>query len=294
MIVFTYYQFMNEFTIPEKLKNIPQPPEKLYINGQFPCTEKYLCIVGSRKNTEYGRRICEELLKGLRGYSITIVSGLAYGIDAIAHQNALINQLPTIAFPGSSVDFESIYPSSHLSLAKKIIVNNGCLISEYEAFQRGQPWMFPERNRLMAGISDAVLIIEAEIKSGTLITGRLALDYNRDVLAVPGSVFSKYSDGPNYLIKIGATPILNSGDILDALHLKKKINQDNKESFLKELEETSSPTELIIISNLFKPISREELLQKLLLPINEINIALSLLELKGIIEERLGLLYLKF
>ncbi len=112
---------MDEFTIPESLLNIPGPPTKLYIRGNFPITEKYLCVVGSRKNTEYGRRLCDELISNLRSYSICIVSGLAMGIDALAHESALSNNLSTIAFPGSSLDDHSLYPSINLKLAKKLL-----------------------------------------------------------------------------------------------------------------------------------------------------------------------------
>ena len=178
--------------IPPQLLEIPQPPKTLYIRGTLPSQDAiYLAVVGSRKYTSYGRDICEKLVRGLAGYPVIIVSGLALGIDTIAHKTAMSVGLTTIAFPGSGLDNSVLYPRTNLSLAQEIINAGGCLISEMQPTERATLYSFPQRNRLMAGISKAVLIIEAEEKSGTLITARMALDYNRDVLAVPGSIFSE-------------------------------------------------------------------------------------------------------
>lgn len=288
------------FPIPNSLLEIPNKPKKLYIRGHFPITEKYLCVIGARKHTDYGQKACEELISGLAGHSITIVSGLALGMDTVAHVAALNNKLPTIAFPGSGINDEVIAPSSHLDIAKKILDQGGCLISEYEPNEESSPWKFPERNRLMAGISDVVLVIECSIKSGTMITARLALDYNKTVCAVPGSIFSPVSEGTNYLIRSGAIPIRNSADILDALNLKglgkentTKSIQEAIEEKMEKLRETCSENELKIISALFKPQTRDQLSLDLKQPIHEINIALTLLELKEIIEEKFSVIYLK-
>ncbi|NCU28960.1 MAG: DNA-protecting protein DprA, partial [Candidatus Moranbacteria bacterium] len=171
---------------PPQLLEIPQPPKNLYIRGKLPDPDlTYLAIVGSRNYTSYGKDICEKLIKGLKGYPIVIVSGLALGIDSIAHKMALSVGLKTIAFPGSGLSDKAIYPKTNIFLAQEIIENDGCLISEFEPDFISTLYSFPQRNRLMAGMSKAVLIIEAEEKSGTLITARLALDYNKDVLAVP-------------------------------------------------------------------------------------------------------------
>src|SRR3989344_4788228 len=175
---------------PKELLEIPQPPETLYIRGKLPAPEFVrLCVVGSRKYTPYGREACEKLIGELRGHPVCIVSGLALGIDRIAHEAALKAGLPTIAVPGSGLDIEVIYPKSNLGLAKDILKHGGCLLSELPPKEKATTWTFPQRNRIMAGLSRAVLIIEAEQKSGTLITSRLATEYNRDVLTVPGSIF---------------------------------------------------------------------------------------------------------
>jgi DNA processing protein len=283
---------MEEFTIPKSLLEIPHPPKKLYIRGSFPVCDKYLCIVGGRSYSEYGKRACESLIKGLSGQSICIVSGLALGIDTIAHEAALVSGLPTIAFPGSGLSDRAIYPAFHQKIAHRIIEYRGCLISEFEPEMRAQIWSFPQRNRLMAGISQAVLVIESKMKSGTLITAKLALDYNKTVLAVPGSIFSPYSEGPHFLIHQGAIPVRNSNDILEALGLAKNESLTSKNDIIENIKENCSENEISIINALEMPLSRDELIRKTNMAIHHLNISISLLELKGIIEEKFGKIYL--
>jgi DNA processing protein len=204
---------------PKKLFEIPQPPKQLYIRGELPKNQFTLCVVGSRKHSSYGKEICEHLISGLKGYPITIVSGLAYGIDTLAHKSAIEAGLKTVAVPGSGISDGSMYPKTNLKLAKKIIKSGGCILSEFDPDLKATSWSFPKRNRIMAGLSDAVLVIEAEEKSGTLITSRLATDYNREVLTIPGSIFSSNSKGPHMLIRLGATPITCVEDILEVFGL---------------------------------------------------------------------------
>ena len=187
----------NEFPAAfSPLLEIPEPPEKLYYRGALPDDDTVLlAVVGSRKYSHYGKEACEQVVKGLRGYDITIVSGLALGIDSIAHRSALDAGLKTIAVPGSGLDDDALYPREHLQLAREIVEKGGALVSEYEPDFKATTWSFPRRNRIMAGLSKAVLVVEAERPSGTLITARLALDYGRDVFAVPGSIFSETSRG---------------------------------------------------------------------------------------------------
>lgn len=214
---------------PALLKEIPDPPEKLYHTGApIPPDNSLIAVVGSRKYTEYGKRAAESIIRGLRGYSVTVVSGLALGIDAIAHRAALKNGIHTIAVPGSGLDPQHIYPHSHRGLAEEILKHGGTLFSELEPKAKIYPSNFPARNRIMAGMSHAVLIVEAAPKSGTLITARLAMEYNRDVFAVPGSIFSNVSEGTNALIRDGASPALSADDIIEELHLKKSEEGDTK------------------------------------------------------------------
>ena len=204
---------------PNNLIHISDAPKFLYLRGELPKKEnKILAVVGSRANTEYGRKVCEYLIDGLKGKNVTIVSGLAIGIDSIAHTSAIRNNLQTIAIPGSGITDKSIYPKRNLDLALKIIETGGGLISEYDETQAIQPFMFPKRNRLMVGMADAVLVIECEERSGTFISAKMAAD-NKDLMVVPQNVFSKTSKGVSILLKEGAIPVSSPEDIIDVLDL---------------------------------------------------------------------------
>lgn len=265
---------------PKQLNEIPQKPEILYYRGNLPDLEhKFLCVVGPRKYTNYGDNVCQNLISGLKNYPITIISGLAYGIDSIAHKYAIENNLKTIAFPGSGLNEKNIYPKIHFNLAKQILESGGTLISEFPEKTEARQWLFPKRNRLMAGMSDAVLIIEANHKSGTMITAYLALEYNRNVLSVPGSIFNSNSNGTNRLIKEGAIPITESQDILDILGFKN--NLQNKFNFL---ELNLSANEKNILNILIEPLTIEQIAEKNFLPINQIIQTITQLELKNLIK----------
>lgn len=268
---------------PELLKEIPDPPKKLELWGNLPKEgNKILTIVGSRKYSHYGREVCEELVAGLTGSPITIVSGLALGIDGLAHRAAIRHGLQTVALPGSGLDLKVLHPRSHVELAKEIVENGGGLISEYDSLMPAEIWTFPRRNRIMAGMSHAVIVIEAEKKSGTLITSRLATEYNREVGAVPGPISSPISEGPHMLIKMGAAIIRDSRDILELLGLEpgaqgELFNEDDlnidEKTFLKLLE---------------TPLERDELVRRSRLDVSQANATLSLMEIKGLIKEELG------
>lgn len=270
--------------IPKDLREIPQPPKKLYIAGSLP-NEDLVClaVVGSRKATSYGRDAVKKLISGLKGYPIAIVSGLAVGIDSFAHEAALDAGLFPVAFPGSGISENTLYPISNLRLAEKIITAGGCIVSEFPPEMKAELYTFPMRNRLMAGLSKASLIIEAQEKSGTLITARMALDYNRDVLAVPGPINSEYSKGTNRLIRQGATPITCSDDILEALGFK--VDDESKQ---KNLFDDASPEEKKILKILTEPLERDELIRKMKMPTGRANAMLSVMEIKGLIKEELG------
>ena len=269
---------------PPLLREIPDPPETLFLRGTLPSPELFfLSVVGSRRFTRYGEAVCRALVSSLRGLPVVVVSGLALGIDAIAHESALDVKLPTLAIPGSGLGDEVLYPRLHLDLAKRIMEQGGGLLSEYPANFKATTWSFPRRNRLMAGISQATLIIEAEEKSGTLITARLALDYNRDVLVVPGDIFSEASRGTNRLIRDGATPITSPETLWEALGFKKEEYSAEE----RELEDLT-PEERILWELLREPHEKSDLFTKSELPIQLFNTSISLLEIKGLIEESLG------
>lgn len=278
---------------PPLLEEINQLPKQLYYAGAVPdWKRKLLCIVGARRHTSYGKEAVENFVEGLRGYPVTIVSGLALGIDSIAHKIALKTGLPTISVPGSGLSPKALHPKSHTRLAEEIVEAGGTLMNEFDPEFKATHYSFPQRNRIMAGMSNAVLIVEAEKKSGTLITARLATEYNRDVLALPGSIFNTTSYGPHMLIRMGATPIRDSDDILEALHLECNSTPLSGAPRDKEKYFDCSEKEMKIIGLLIEPLERDEILrqaqEKYSLPISETQTLLSLLELKGLIKETLG------
>ena len=271
-------------TIFESLLEIPDSPKKLnYIGKLFPKNEyKFIAVVGSRRHSSYAKNVIEKIFKELAGQPIVIVSGLALGIDSLAHKEAIKNNLKTVAFPGSGLDEKVLYPKSNLGLAREILDNDGLLISEFENDKKTMPYFFPQRNRLMAGIVDLILVIEAQEKSGTLITARLALDYNKELATIPNSIFSDFSKGSNKLLKEGANPIFSGQDILELLNLDGEVKQ--KELNFDDLNEK----EKLILKKLTEPKTKDELLEETGLSISELSMQISILEIKGLIKESLG------
>ena len=281
---------------PSQLLEIPQVPEELFVRGTLPPDDTLLlCVVGSRKYTEYGKEVCEKILSELRGFPIVIVSGLALGIDAIAHRGALKAGLQTVAFPGSGLSPKVLYPASNFGLAETILKAGGALVSEFEPDFKATPYAFPQRNRLMAGFCHATLVIEAGEKSGTLITARLATEYNKDVFAVPASIFSQNAVGSNWLLKQGAIPVTSGEDILVHWNLISESRSTNSSAGEElRIPEECTDEEKMVIALLHDPLYKTELIQKLDIPISEINILLSSMEIKGLIKETLGELHVNF
>jgi DNA processing protein len=268
---------------PDRLKEIEDVPDKLYMRGPgFPDASRYLCVVGSRKHTAYGKNMCEKIIADLAGSDICIVSGLALGMDAIAHKAALAANLPCVAVPGSGLNENVLYPRTNLPLAKKILDAGGTLVSEFEPDQGGASWTFPQRNRIMAGLSHAVLVVEATEDSGTLITAGLATDFNRDLFTVPGSIKSDNTTGPHQLIRDGAALIRSGEDILKEFGLEGLA--DNAKSQAADL----SADEQKIIDELTEPMKKDDLIADVDLPANRVNVLISQLELKGVIQESSG------
>ena len=208
---------INNSEYPEQLRNIYEPPHKLYILGNKEILkQKGIAIVGSRKATEYGKKIAFNISRELSINGINIISGLAIGIDSYAHLGNLNQNIgKTIAVLGSGID--KIYPKENIELAKKIIQSKGCIISEYPAGTKASKLNFPQRNRIISGISKGVLVVEANEKSGALITADFAIEQGREVFAVPGDITKEQSKGCNLLIKDGAKIVLSSKDILEEI-----------------------------------------------------------------------------
>lgn len=265
---------------PPLLLEIPDAPETLYVRGTLPApATKLLAVVGSRKMSRYGKDVCEYLISGLSGYPVAIVSGLALGVDGTAHRAALSAGLPTIAVPGSGLDDSVLYPRAHFGLSREILESGGALLSEFEPLWKPRPESFPQRNRIMAGMSHATLIIEAGVQSGTLITARLAVEYNRELLIVPHSIFAEGGSGGHLFAKIGALPVRSADDILEALGIEKTAT---------EKEFTLNEDEKKVMELLSEPMARDELLRALEMPIGSANVLLASMELRGIIAESVG------
>jgi len=262
------------------LLEIPDPPKQLWYRGSLPKPNlSLLAVVGSRNYTSYGQQVIEHLITGLKGYPIGIVSGLALGIDGLAHTAAIKNNLYTLAVPGSGLDEEVLYPATNRPLARKILEAGGGLLSELAPHIQATTWTFPQRNRIMAGLCQATLLIEAGAKSGTLITARLTVDYNRELLAVPGSIFSKNSYGTHQFLKLGATLVTEASDILEVLHIEPSKNI--LEGSVPELNLTTN--EKTVLQLLHEPQERDNLLRQLPLAISEANILLMNMEMQGYI-----------
>jgi DNA processing protein len=262
---------------PKLLKEIYTPPALLYIRGKFKATDQFsLGIVGTRKLSLYGRQITPLITADLAQAGLTIVSGLAKGIDTLAHQTTLETNGRTIAVLGSGLDRKSIYPFINRRLAEKIS-QNGAVISEFPLGTKPLPQHFPQRNRIISGLSLGVLVIEAPEKSGALITAKDALEQNRDIFAIPGPIFNQNSLGPNNLIKMGAKLVSQANDVFEELNLtsltkparKKRISSDNQE-------------EALILKQLSaQPIHIDKIINQTKLSTTVVNSTLTLMEIKG-------------
>jgi DNA processing protein len=269
---------------PKLLQEISDPPEALYKRGSLPDTDTYtyLCVVGSRKYTSYGKKAIEKIIRELSGYPVAVVSGMAFGIDSIAHKAAIDADLPTVAVPGSGLNEDVLYPRSHVSLAKDILSAGGALVSEFEPDFEAAPWAFPKRNRIMAGLCEATLIVQATKESGTLITARLAADYHRDIFTIPGSIFADSTDGNHMLLKKGAALIRNGKDVARELHVKKQSSTHEDDTA------NLSDDEQAVIDELTEPIPRDDLIRALDIKTAKANGLLAEMEIDGLIHEEGG------
>ena len=275
---------------PPLLREISDPPKQLHLRGEMPSTDhKWLAVVGSRAMTTYGKQAVRHLIEGLRGYPIVVVSGLAYGVDAEAHKAALEAGLATVAVPGSGLDWNVLYPRANVGLAREILKAGGALLSEFKPEQKATDYTFPQRNRIMAGLSHATLVVEAKEKSGSLITAKLVTEYNRELLVVPGSIFSAESKGTHQFLRLGATAVTSPEDILVALGIAKR---EGPASWA-ELRDDLSEDELRVFEIIHSPVSRDELIEELEIPITEANVLLSTMEIKGLIVEELGVVRIR-
>lgn len=272
---------------PQLLSETPDKaqPQKLYIEGSLPPRDALVVgVVGTRKPTSYGRDVAHEIAFALASHGIVVASGLAIGIDAAAHRAALEAGTPTVAILGSGISRSVLYPPQNRDLADKIIAAGGAIISEYEPDASPEIWTFPARNRIIAGIAHAIIVVEAGEKSGALITARFAAEYGRDVFAVPGAITSDLSRGTNALIKQGAAPILSPDDILEALGIVSVPSRETQNA-------KASPDEEKILAVLTEELPINAIIKQTGLAAHIVLAATTELEIRGIIKGTGGGMY---
>ncbi|MBN2461742.1 MAG: DNA-processing protein DprA [Candidatus Cloacimonetes bacterium] len=267
---------------PPLLKNIYDPPVCLFYRGDISQEgwRRPLAVVGTRKPSNYGRIAAQSICRGLVKHGFTVVSGLAYGIDTVAHKSSLDNGGRTIAILGCGV--EQIYPARNAGLAE-MILNKGLLVSEYIPGSRIERWNFPARNRIISGLALGCLVVEGSRKSGAMLTGRFALDQNRDLYALPGDIGRPQAEGPNYLIKLGAKIVTCVEDIIEEYDLVMKKDDDT----LPELTPAESRIYGLLLEN--RPeITLDKLLVFSGLNIGELSALLLTLEIKKVVKKLPG------
>ena len=280
---------LTEKNYPPLLKEIFQPPPLLYYQGDLSCLKNQptLAVVGSRRASHYGQQAVDYLVKDLAGAGLTIVSGLAFGIDALAHQAALDAGGRTVGVLGSGLDRPNFYPLTNWALAQKMIARGGAVISEFPPGTHAEKFNFPRRNRLISGLSLGILVVEAAAKSGSLITAHYGLEQNREVLAIPGNIFSGTSAGTNHLLKLGAKIVTKAEDVLIALRLEKTLPRTAPALVLNETEAA-----LAAVLN-HEPKHVNELKILLNLDISVITGTLTLMEIKGLVKNIGSMSYVK-
>ncbi|MCB8982383.1 MAG: DNA-protecting protein DprA [Ardenticatenaceae bacterium] len=273
-------------TYPSYLREIPTPPPVLYLLGELQEVDRLaVAVVGTRRLTGYGRQVTRDLVTGLVHNGVTIVSGLARGIDAVAHKTAVDLNGRTLAVLGSGLD--CIYPSEHRALARQIAAGHGAIISEYGLGVQPEAKNFPPRNRVISGLSLGVVVVEAGEQSGALITTKFAVEQDREVFAVPGNVTSPASLGPNRLIQQGAKLVTCVEDILEELNLQLVVEQTAVQLALPEsAEEVALYTHLTA-----QPVHVDELSRTTGLPSSVVSSTLTLMELKGMVRQVGGMNY---
>ena len=269
---------------PKLLKEIEKGPKVLYYKGKLLFDENCFAVVGTRMCSSYGKQVALEIAGDLAETGLTIVSGLAPGIDSFAHRAAVERNKRTIAVLGTGLDEKSIYPQENLKLAKEILETGGALISEYPAGTRGTKFTFPQRNRIISGLSLGTLVIEAKQKSGALITAHYAFSQKRKVFAVPGQIYSSNSRGSHYLIKKGAKLVENANDVL------KELNLPQKE--LSSFSEGENEEENLVLNVLKEgALDTDKIIEETKLSAAKVASALAILEIRGKVRNLGGNIY---
>lgn len=267
-------------SFPKRLKDIPKPPERLYCLGDLELLDKSsIAVVGSRKFTIYGKNVANLIGKILGNAGIAVVSGLAYGIDSFAHEGVLEADGKPIAVLGTGIEYA--FRSRRDVRFVKEVSERGLLISEYPPLKHGTKYTFPERNRLISGLSEAVIVVEAGAVSGALITARFAAEQGKSVYAVPGNINSQFSLGTNLLIRDGAIPLVIISDVLSDLGFELSETVKGNESNSRRSKLGEDELEIIDLLSFQNPVSVDEISRKLKKSIGKINAILTVLEIKG-------------
>ncbi|MCK4591925.1 DNA-processing protein DprA [Candidatus Parcubacteria bacterium] len=274
---------------PKLLEEIHSAPALLYYKGEIKKDEFTIAIVGSRKFSTYGRQVCSQFARELSQAGLIIISGMALGIDGIAHRECLKLKNRTVAVLGGGINTKSIYPSSNHQVAEEIVSNGGAIVSEYPIGTPPLKQHFPARNRIISGLSLGVLVVESAQSSGTLIIAKFALEQNREVLAIPGSIYSMTSKGSNNLIKLGAKLVTKTGDVLEELNLESAIEIKKAREIIPDNEE-----EALILENLSpnEPIHIDQLAKTIKINVTAISSLLTLMEIKGKVKNIGGMRYI--
>lgn len=260
---------------PLSLKNIEEPPSTLYIRGEIP-QGPCLAIVGTRRCSAYGKQVALEIAAALAETGFAVVSGMAKGIDTYSHKGCLEAGGKTIAVLGTGLDEESIYPQENLKLSQEIIEKEGCLMSEYPPGTPGYKSNFPTRNRIISGLSLGVLVVEAKLGSGSLITANWAKQQKRKVFAVPGPIHAANSKGTHLLIKRGAILVENANDVLKELGLK-----CTSSDLTQKIQEETPQENRVLEALKEKPLHVEKIIEATGLPVSKILSILVTMEIKG-------------
>jgi DNA processing protein len=277
----------DEAGYPEHLRHIPDPPPVLYVKGRLEPVDRWaIAVVGTRRVTAYGKQVVERLVGELVSAGVTIVSGLARGTDAAGHRAALAGGGRTLAVLGSGLD--RLYPTEHAALAREI-ATRGAVLTEFPLGTPPDALNFPRRNRIISGLAMGTLVIEAGETSGALITADFALEQGRDVFAVPGSILSPASAGPNRLIKEGAKPITCAQDILEELNLTAVAQHEAVRQALPE--DATEASILRLLSS--DPLHIDELGRTAALPVAQVASVLTMMELKGLVRQVGGMNYVR-
>jgi len=272
---------------PSRLKEIDQPPPVLYVRGTLLPEDTWaVAIVGTRRITSYGRQVADEMACFLAQNGVTVVSGLARGVDAVAHDAALKAGGRTIAVLGCGVD--RVYPPEHARLAERLMAQ-GALVSDYAPGTPPDGVNFPPRNRIISGLSLATVVVEAGEESGALITATFAAEQGREVFAVPGNITAPQSKGANRLIQDGARPLLKPQDLLEALQLTQVSEHKAARTALPPADETEAR---LLKTITLEPLHIDEIREMLALPIEKVSATLALMELKGMVRQVGGMRYM--